>query len=61
MERGPRALDDEITRLLAEGRITEAASRAIEGYGPHVRDFVFAILRDEDAAEEAYAQFSEDL
>lgn len=40
---------------------TQAATAAIEGYGPEVLGFLLNILGTEEAAEEAFSLFSENL
>ncbi|MBL8957809.1 MAG: sigma-70 family RNA polymerase sigma factor [Myxococcaceae bacterium] len=41
--------------------VREAATLAIEGYGPAVRGFLGVLLRDEQQADEAFALFCEDV
>jgi RNA polymerase sigma-70 factor (ECF subfamily) len=41
--------------------LTGAATLVIRGYGPEIFGFLSARLRDESAAREAFAMFSEDL
>jgi RNA polymerase sigma-70 factor (ECF subfamily) len=55
------ALEEEIRRLFDAGDLDRAATKTIEGYGGEVFAFLVAILRDEDAASDVFAQLSEDL
>src|SRR5262249_27418391 len=43
------------------GRLREAATAALEGYGPEVLGFLIVTLRSETDAAEAFAQFCADL
>jgi RNA polymerase sigma-70 factor (ECF subfamily) len=51
----------EVGRLRARGQLKEAASLAIESYGPEVLSFLEAMLRDHADASDAFAQACEDL
>jgi RNA polymerase sigma-70 factor (ECF subfamily) len=53
--------DREIIAHLARGDRAKAATLALEGYGGRILGYFALVLRDEDAAEEVYARFSEDL
>lgn len=57
----PASVDAEVLEHLRRGEKTAAVTRALTAYGEPIQDFVFSILRDESATEEAFAQFSEDL
>jgi RNA polymerase sigma-70 factor (ECF subfamily) len=39
----------------------QAATAAVEGYGPEILGFLVAILKDEPAASDVFSQFCEDL
>ncbi len=54
LERGVRS-------CIERGDLSGAATLVIRGYGPEIFGFVSARLRDEPAAREAFAMFSEDL
>jgi RNA polymerase sigma-70 factor (ECF subfamily) len=54
-------LEAEIRALHAASAITDAARRAIEGYGPEVLGFLRSTLRDEDQAGDVFADACEDL
>jgi len=54
-------IDAEIVALLARGDTQSAAAKTLSAYGSQLESFVFAMLRDNEATEEAFAQFSEDL
>lgn len=43
------------------GAFKEAATAAIEGYGPELLGFVMALLRDEAAAGDVFSQLCEDI
>lgn len=43
------------------GALKEAATAAIEGYGPELLGFVMALLRDEAAAGDVFSQLCEDI
>ena len=51
----------EVARLRAQGQLKEAASLAIESYGPEVLSFLEMLLRDHADASDAFAQACEDL
>lgn len=54
-------LEAELARRLASRQLKEAASLAIEGYGPEVLNFLEAMLRDHADSGDAFAQACEDL
>lgn len=60
-ERARAAIDAEVLEHLARGDSAAAATLALKAYGVRILGFLWLILRDDDAAEEAYAQFTEDL
>jgi RNA polymerase sigma-70 factor (ECF subfamily) len=54
-------VEAELARLRAEGRLGDVATLAIESYGPDVLGFLAAMLRDQIAAGDAFAQACENL
>ena len=54
-------LEATVTELLDRGDTSRAVIEALRGYGPEVLGYLFATLRHEAAAEDVFAQFSEDL
>jgi RNA polymerase sigma-70 factor (ECF subfamily) len=54
-------VEAELARLRAEGRLSEAATLAIESYGPDVLGFLAAMLRDQITAGDAFAQACENM
>jgi len=54
-------LEDEIQGLRDARRLHDAATRAVEGYGPEVLGFLVTLLRDENSANEVFSQTCEDL
>ncbi|HXN32779.1 MAG TPA: sigma-70 family RNA polymerase sigma factor [Polyangiaceae bacterium] len=54
-------LEGEIQSLRDAGRLRDAATKAVEGYGPEVLGFLVTILRDETSANEVFSQACEDL
>ena len=57
----PEALEAQIGTHLDKGELAEAATAAIQGYGPQILGYLTALLRDEDKAGDAYSRFAEDL
>src|SRR5688572_15669209 len=55
------ALETEIRAAWDRGQLEEAATTAMRGYGPEVYAFLVARLRDQDRADEVFAQLGEDL
>lgn len=51
----------EVARLRAQGLLKEAASLAIESYGPEILNFLETMLRDHADSSDAFAQACEDL
>lgn len=47
-------------RLLASDRAA-AVTAAIKGYGPQILGYLAAVLRDEEAANEVFSSFAEDI
>jgi len=54
-------LEQRIRRHHERGELKEAATAAIEGFGPEILGFLKAVVRDEQLAGEVFAQFCEDL
>jgi len=54
-------LETELQTLLAEGRHREAATGAIDTYGPEIVGFLGALLGNASDADDAFAQACEDL
>jgi RNA polymerase sigma-70 factor, ECF subfamily len=55
------ALEEGLADALAAGRLSEAASLAIRGYGPQILGYLGSVLRDDSLADEAFSRFAEDL
>lgn len=53
--------DDRIRTLLEAGDVRGAATAALQAHGPEVLGYLRAMLRNEDAAAEAFSAFAEDL
>lgn len=56
-----RRIDAALLALLHAGDRAGAATLALRGHGPRVLGFLWMVLRDDEAAQEVYAQFCEDL
>src|SRR3954464_4588690 len=54
-------LEAAIGRSLESGQLSQAATGVIRGYGPEILGYLAAVLRDDDAAAEAFSRFAEDL
>src|SRR4051812_38698238 len=54
-------LEAAIARLLETGDLASVAAAMMRGYGPEILAYLTALARDEDRAEDAFSQFSEDL
>lgn len=54
-------LEAEIARLLETRDLAAVAAAVMRGYGPEILAYLTALARDEDRADDAFAQFSEDL
>jgi RNA polymerase sigma-70 factor, ECF subfamily len=54
-------LEAEIRTLADAGDLTQAATRAIEGYGPEVLGFLVSFLGNVHDADDAFAMTCEDL
>jgi RNA polymerase sigma-70 factor (ECF subfamily) len=50
-----------IARALDAGCLAEATTRALRAYGAEIRRHLARLLRDDDAADEAFARFAEDV
>ncbi|HLL20689.1 MAG TPA: sigma-70 family RNA polymerase sigma factor [Kofleriaceae bacterium] len=55
------SVDDEIAALLAAGQREKAVTKTIEAHGPNIVEYVSAVLRDEDAAQDVFGHFCEEL
>jgi RNA polymerase sigma-70 factor (ECF subfamily) len=53
------SLDEQIGALLVAKQDAAAATEVIRALGPQVRQYLRAVLRDEDDAEDAFSLFSE--
>lgn len=56
-----RLSDAEILDLLARGARSQAVACALRAFGPRILGYFVLVLRNDDAADEVYAQFCEDL
>lgn len=54
-------LEQTIAAHLAAGDHAQAATAALAGLGPQILGYLHARLRDEDAANDVFSQFSEEL
>lgn len=54
-------VEADVARLRAAGQLKEAATLAIESYGPEVLSFLEVMLRDHADSADAFAQACEDL
>jgi RNA polymerase sigma-70 factor, ECF subfamily len=61
MPRDPTSLERRIRRHQERGELKEAATAAIEGFGPEILGFLVAVVRDKHLAGEVFAQFCEEL
>jgi len=61
MARDPTSLERRIQRHHQRGELKEAATAAIEGFGPEILGFLIAVVREKALAGEVFAQFSEEL
>jgi RNA polymerase sigma-70 factor (ECF subfamily) len=62
MTRGaPVDVEPRILELLDAGDDRGAATEIVRALGPQILGYLHATLRDEDAAQDAFAQFTEDL
>jgi RNA polymerase sigma-70 factor, ECF subfamily len=57
----PESLENTVRDLTREGRAADAATAAIRGLGPQVLRYLRSLLRDEEAARDAFSQFAENL
>jgi RNA polymerase sigma-70 factor (ECF subfamily) len=55
------AVERGIRELLERGDLKGAATKAIRSYGPQILAYLRAVLREEDAAAEAFSRFGEGL
>jgi RNA polymerase sigma-70 factor (ECF subfamily) len=54
-------LERQVLEALEADRLNDAATFALRGFGPQILGYLHAVLRNEDAADEVFAQFSEEL
>lgn len=57
----PSSLERRIRRHHERGELKEAATAAIEGFGPEILGFLVAVVRDEPSAGEVFTQCCEEL
>ncbi len=55
------AIEERVATCLDQRDLRQAATEALQGYGPEIFGFLMTVLRDSDAANEAFSGFSEDL
>jgi RNA polymerase sigma-70 factor (ECF subfamily) len=55
------ALEQTLAALLAAGKLRDAATAALRGYGPQILGYLVAILHERDDAYEVFSEFSEEL
>jgi RNA polymerase sigma-70 factor, ECF subfamily len=55
------ALEEQLAAALDAGRLSDAATAAIRGYGPQILGYLGGVLRDDGLADEAFSRFAEDL
>src|SRR5882672_10650790 len=58
---GRAELEAAIGQCLERGELGAAATAVMRGYGPEILGYLAAVLRDDDAAAEAFSRFAEDL
>lgn len=61
MPRDQTTLERRIRRHHERSELKEAATAAIEGFGPEILGFLVAVVRDKALAGEVFAQFCEEL
>jgi len=61
MPREPTTLERRIRRHHERSELKEAATAAIEGFGPEILGFLVAVVRDKALAGEVFGQFCEEL
>jgi RNA polymerase sigma-70 factor, ECF subfamily len=55
------AVEPRVLALVDAGRMDEAATAAIEGYGPAVHGYLRSVLGDEDDGQDAFSMWADDL
>ena len=55
------ALERDLGAALDAGRMSDAATLAIRGYGPQILGYLGSVVRDDGLADEAFSRFAEDL
>lgn len=54
-------LEQRISSALARGSLSDAATLIVNGYGPGILGYLATLLRDDDAAREAFSEVGEEL
>lgn len=57
----PSELEARLAVLLEQGALGAAATEIVRGYGPGILGYLSTMLRDDDAAHEAFSMFAEEL
>jgi len=57
----PTELEGRLEALIAGGALAEAATAVIRGYGPGILGYLATLLREDEAAREAFSEFAEEL
>jgi RNA polymerase sigma-70 factor (ECF subfamily) len=57
----PDALEARLAALLDAGALADTATLVVHGYGPGILGYLTALLREPDAAREAFAEFGLEL
>jgi RNA polymerase sigma-70 factor, ECF subfamily len=55
------SLDQRVAELVARGLLDEATTLLLEAVGPEILGYLRAVIRDEDAAHDAFSLFSESV
>jgi RNA polymerase sigma-70 factor (ECF subfamily) len=57
----PAEIEARLEALIGRGALAEAATAIVRSYGPGILGYLAALLRDDDAAREAFSEFAEEL
>ena len=57
----PNELEARLAALLGQDAFSAVATEIVRGYGPGILGYLGTMLRDEDAAREAFSEFAEEL